>query len=116
MTTLDIANTAELTKAPQVRTLPAAEKPSLIGLSREAMGQALVEKGVPEKQARMRVSQLWHWLYVRGVSDFDHMTNVSKDMREMLKRHFTIARPEIVEEQISNDGTRKWLLRFPPRT
>ena len=115
MTTLDIANTAELTKAPQVRTLPAAEKPSLIGLSREAMGQALVEKGVPEKQARMRVSQLWHWLYVRGVSDFDHMTNVSKDMREMLKRHFTIARPEIVEEQISNDGTRKWLLRFPPR-
>ncbi|HTN98624.1 MAG TPA: 23S rRNA (adenine(2503)-C(2))-methyltransferase RlmN, partial [Nordella sp.] len=50
-----------------------------------------------------------------GVSDFDHMTNVSKDMREVLKQHFTIARPEIVEEQISTDGTRKWLLRFPPR-
>jgi 23S rRNA (adenine2503-C2)-methyltransferase len=91
------------------------EKPSLIGLTREQMGDALREKGVPDKQVRMRVSQLWHWLYIRGVSDFDAMTNVAKDMREMLKTHFTIARPEIVEEQVSNDGTRKWLLRFPPR-
>eukprot|EP00913_Durusdinium_trenchii_P019323 g18164.t1 len=90
-------------------------KPSLIGLTRETMSQALKEKGVPDKQVRMRVSQLWHWLYIRGVSDFDAMTNVAKDMREMLKTHFTIARPEIVEEQVSNDGTRKWLLRFPPR-
>ncbi|WP_372353163.1 23S rRNA (adenine(2503)-C(2))-methyltransferase RlmN [Pararhizobium sp. YC-54] len=93
----------------------AAEKPTLIGLSREDMGKALAEIGVPVKQVKMRSSQLWHWLYVRGVSDFDHMTNVSKDMRELLKQHFTIARPEIVEEQISTDGTRKWLLRFPPR-
>ena len=63
----------------------------------------------------MRVSQLWHWLYVRGVSDFDAMRNVSKDLRETLRSRFTIARPEIVDEQISTDGTRKWLLRFPPR-
>ena len=90
-------------------------KPSLIGLTREEMGEALRERGVPEKQVRMRVSQLWHWLYIRGVSDFDLMTNVAKEMREMLKEHFTIARPEVVEEQVSNDGTRKWLLRFPPR-
>jgi len=90
-------------------------KPSLIGLTRPQMAKALHEKGVPEKQLRMRVNQLWHWLYIRGVSDFDAMTNVAKDMREMLKEHFTIARPEIVEEQISNDGTRKWLLRFPSR-
>ncbi|WP_411036497.1 23S rRNA (adenine(2503)-C(2))-methyltransferase RlmN [Shinella sp. BYT-45] len=112
---MDFLNTAAPVKAPVVRNIPAAEKPSLIGLSREDMGRALVEKGVPERQVKMRVSQLWHWLYVRGVSDFDDMTNVSKDMREMLKRHFTIARPEIVEEQVSSDGTRKWLLRFPPR-
>ncbi len=92
-----------------------AEKPVLIGLSREDLAAALKERGVPERQIKMRVSQLWNWLYVRGVSDFDAMVNVSKDMREMLKAHFTIARPEIVEEQISNDGTRKWLLRFPPR-
>lgn len=90
-------------------------KPSLIGLTREQMGAALAEKGVPQKQVRMRVSQLWHWLYIRGVSDFDAMTNVAKDMREMLKAHFTISRPEVVEEQVSNDGTRKWLLRYPPR-
>ncbi|PTM96361.1 23S rRNA (adenine(2503)-C(2))-methyltransferase RlmN [Mycoplana dimorpha] len=114
MATLDFLNGAEpATRGPARK--PAAEKPSLIGLSRDEMGKALVEKGVSERQVKMRVSQLWHWLYVRGVSDFDHMLNVSKDMREMLKQHFAIARPEIVEEQVSNDGTRKWLLRFPPR-
>lgn len=97
------------------RTSASLEKPSLIGLNREDLGAALREKGVPEKQIKMRVAQIWNWIYVRGVSDFNAMANVSKDMREMLDRHFTIARPEIVEEQISNDGTRKWLLRFPPR-
>jgi len=90
-------------------------KASLIGLSRAEMASALQEIGVPERQTRMRVSQLWHWLYVRGVSNFDDMFNISKDMREKMKKHFSIARPEIVEEQISNDGTRKWLLRFPSR-
>jgi 23S rRNA (adenine2503-C2)-methyltransferase len=101
--------------ATSLRPAAFVEKPSLIGLDRESLGAALSEKGVPEKQIKMRVAQIWNWLYVRGVSDFDHMANVSKDMREMLKTHFTIARPEIVEEQVSNDGTRKWLLRFPPR-
>lgn len=94
---------------------PSVEKPSLIGLSREDMGKALRASGVPERQVKMRVSQLWHWLYVRGVSDFDAMSNVSKDLRDLLSRNFTIARPEIVEDQISNDGTRKWLFRFPAR-
>lgn len=93
----------------------AGKKPSLIGLDRDELASALRDKGVPDKQIKMRVAQIWNWIYVRGVSDFDAMANVSKDMREMLKTHFTIARPEIVEEQISNDGTRKWLLRFPPR-
>jgi 23S rRNA (adenine2503-C2)-methyltransferase len=92
-----------------------AEKPSLIGLSRVEMGEALVAIGVPERQVKMRVAQLWHWLYVRGVSDFADMLNISRDMRDLLGQHFNIARPEIVEEQISNDGTRKWLFRFPPR-
>lgn len=93
----------------------AREKPSLVGMSREEMAAALVGAGVPERQARMRVSQLWHWLYVRGVSDFGQMFNISKDLRATLAEHFSIARPEIVEEQISQDGTRKWLFRFPPR-
>ena len=79
-------------------------------------GAALVAAAiVPERQAKMRAQQLWHWLYVRGVSDFAHMFNISKDLRAALDVHFTIARPEIVEEQVSNDGTRKWLFRFPPR-
>ncbi|WP_294641968.1 23S rRNA (adenine(2503)-C(2))-methyltransferase RlmN [uncultured Aureimonas sp.] len=97
--------------------MPAAApaKRSLLGLSREDMGAALVEAGIPAKQAKMRVQQLWHWLYVRGVKDFDEMRNVSKDLRATLDQHFEIARPEIVEEQISVDGTRKWLFRFPSR-
>ena len=90
-------------------------KPSLIGMSREEMADALIKAGVPERQVKMRISQLWHWLYVRGVSDFADMRNISKDLRAMLAQHFTIARPEVVEEQISQDGTRKWLFRFPPR-
>ena len=92
-----------------------AEKPTLIGMTRPQLADALKQAVVTERQVRMRVQQLWHWLYVRGVSDFDDMTNVSKDLRAMLKENFSIARPEIVEEQVSNDGTRKWLLRFPPR-
>ncbi|MGF7157008.1 23S rRNA (adenine(2503)-C(2))-methyltransferase RlmN [Bartonella heixiaziensis] len=90
-------------------------KPSLIGLLQDEMVEALKAIGVPERQTRMRVRQLWHWLYVRGVSNFDEMLNISKQMQEMLKSHFSIARPEIVAEQISKDGTRKWLLRFPAR-
>ncbi|ENR18151.1 ribosomal RNA large subunit methyltransferase N [Brucella suis 63/252] len=90
-------------------------KPSLIGMSREEMAAALIAAGVPERQVKMRISQLWHWLYVRGVSDFADMRNISKDLRAMLAQHFTIARPEVVEEQISQDSTRKWLFRFPPR-
>ena len=93
----------------------AALKPSLIGMSREEMGEALEKLGVPARQVRMRVAQLWHWLYVRGVSDFADMLNISKDLRSNLSQNFNIARPEIVEEKISNDGTRKWLFRFPPR-
>lgn len=93
----------------------ASQKPELIGLDREELGAALLSVGVPERQVRMRVSQLWHWLYVRGASSFEDMLNVSKDLRGALAAAFSIARPEIVEEQISADGTRKWLLRFPAR-
>jgi 23S rRNA (adenine2503-C2)-methyltransferase len=89
--------------------------PALVGLSRAELAEALGTVGVPEGQRKMRVAQLWHWLYVRGATDFDAMTNVAKDLRARLAQRFTIGRPEIVTEQISEDGTRKWLLRFPPR-
>lgn len=90
-------------------------KPSLVGQTRDEMAKALQSVGVPDRQVRMRVSQLWHWLYVRGVSSFDDMFNISKELRCRFAERFSIARPEIVTEQISNDGTRKWLLRFPSR-
>ncbi len=112
-----MTTTTRLT-APETRDAlrPAmSEKPSLIGLTRAQMGEALIKVGIPERQIKMRVQQLWHWLYVRGVSDFANMRNISKDLLVTLATHFTIARPELVEEQISNDGTRKWLFRFPAR-
>ncbi len=88
-------------------------KPLLIGMSRPEMAEALHEAGIPEKQLRMRVNQIWHWLYIRGISDFANMKNLSRDFRGMLEEKFDISRPEIIEEQISSDGTRKWLLQFP---
>jgi 23S rRNA (adenine2503-C2)-methyltransferase len=91
-----------------------ADKLSLIGLDPQAMAAALIAASVPEKQARMRVRQLWNWIYVHGARDFDAMTNLARDFRKDMAAHFTLARPEIVSEQISNDGTRKWLLRTGP--
>lgn len=88
-------------------------KPSLIGLSRAELAEQLGSIGVAPAQRKMRAQQLWHWMYVRGAQTFADMTNVSKDMRALLDQHFTVARPEVVAEQISNDGTRKWLLRLP---
>ncbi|PTW63308.1 23S rRNA m(2)A-2503 methyltransferase [Breoghania corrubedonensis] len=93
----------------------AGAKPSLLGMSRRELAEAVLSIGVPDKQVRMRVSQLWHWIYVRGFTDFDRMTNVSKELRQRLDDAFTLARPELVLEQISVDGTRKWLMRFPSR-
>jgi 23S rRNA (adenine2503-C2)-methyltransferase len=99
-------------KTPLERYLPPA-KPSLVGLSRAQLADALATIGVPPAQRKMRVQQIWHWLYVRGARDFDAMTSVSKELRAALAVHFTLARPEVVAEQISSDGTRKWLLRLP---
>ncbi len=101
--------------APAQRPAAAPEKPSLVGLDREGLAAALAAVGVPERQRRMRVQQLWHWMYVRGATSFDAMTNVAKDLRGVLDGAYTLARPEIVAEQVSSDGTRKWLMRFPPR-
>lgn len=103
-------------KAPEVTalsTLP-GRKASLVGLTREGLKQALIGIGVPERETRMRVSQIWHWLYVRGAREFSEMTNVGKGLKAQLAEHFTLDRPEVVTEQVSRDGTRKWLLRMAP--
>jgi 23S rRNA (adenine2503-C2)-methyltransferase len=89
-------------------------KPSLIGLTQDELKATLIEAGVEAKAAPMRVRQLWNWLYVHGARDFMAMSNLSKDFRALLAEHFTLSRPETVTEQISNDGTRKWLLRAGP--
>ncbi len=99
-------------KTPLERYLPPA-KPSLVGLSRAQLAEALATVVVPPAQRKMRVQQIWHWLYVRGARDFDAMSSVSKELRATLAARFTLARPEIVAEQTSTDGTRKWLLRLP---
>ncbi|MCA3601472.1 MAG: 23S rRNA (adenine(2503)-C(2))-methyltransferase RlmN [Methylobacterium sp.] len=91
-------------------------KPTLAGLPRAALAEFLRGQGVPEKEIRMRVGQIWHWLYVRGATGFDEMTNVAKTLRALLDASATLARPEIVREQVSVDGTRKWVLRLPSRT
>jgi 23S rRNA (adenine2503-C2)-methyltransferase len=89
-------------------------RPSLIGLDREALKAALAGAGVPEKSLSMRVNQLWNWIYVHGAKDFEAMSNLAGDFRKSLDAAFTLARPEIVTEQISTDGTRKWLFRTGP--
>ena len=99
-----------MTAEPQY--LPTA-KPTLVGLTRSRLSEALIDAGVSEKQGRMRVQQLWGWIYVQGVTDFAAMTDVSKALRAELEQRYSLARPEIVTEQVSSDGTRKWLLRLP---
>ena len=85
---------------------------NLVGLTRPAFKAALIEAGTPEKQARMRVGQIWQWIYEKGVRDFAQMTNLAKPYRAMLAENFKIAVPEIVSKHISTDGTRKYLLRI----
>jgi 23S rRNA (adenine2503-C2)-methyltransferase len=107
-----IASADAIEKAPLERYVPPA-RPSLVGLSRAELMEALAGIGVPEGKRRMRAQQIWSWLYVRGVTGFDEMTSLSKELRAELDRHFTVVRPEIVAEQVSVDGTRKWLIRLP---
>jgi 23S rRNA (adenine2503-C2)-methyltransferase len=101
-----------LEKTPLETYVPPA-KPSLIGLSRAELVAHLADVGVAPAQRKMRAQQLWHWIYFRGARNFDEMTSVSKETRAELAKHFTVDRPEVAAEQISNDGTRKWLLRLP---
>jgi 23S rRNA (adenine2503-C2)-methyltransferase len=105
--------TAPLDLAMEAAPARVPMKPSLVGRSRAGIASALAQIGVPERESRMRVSQIWHWIYFRGATGFEQMSSVSKQLRAKLDEHFSLARPEIVVEQASNDGTRKWLIRLP---
>jgi 23S rRNA (adenine2503-C2)-methyltransferase len=88
--------------------------PSLVGATRGELAAILRRHGVPEREIKMRVGQLWHWLYFQGASSFDAMLNLGKALRGTLAAHYSLARPPVVAEQVSQDGTRKWLLRLAP--
>jgi 23S rRNA (adenine2503-C2)-methyltransferase len=94
------------------RKMPVSARTNIVGQTREALREALIAAGTPEKQARMRLGQLWQWVYHWGVRDFALMTNLAKDYRALLAEHFTIEIPEVVTRQISEDGTRKYLVRI----
>ena len=94
------------------RKLPAGGKVNLVGLTRDQLVKALLAAGTPERQVRMRVGQVWAWIYERGVRDFAVMTNLAKDYRALLATHFAIELPEVVTRQVSADGTRKYLVRI----
>lgn len=106
--TLDLSRA----RAPETATV---RRPNLTGLTRPALADALVEAGlVPPQKARMRATQLWRWMHHYGVTDFDRMTDVAKELRAALASAFDLSRPEVVERQVSVDGTRKWLIRMAP--
>ncbi|QFT64743.1 23S rRNA (adenine(2503)-C(2))-methyltransferase RlmN [Roseivivax sp. THAF30] len=85
---------------------------NIVGMTRIALRDALLAVGTPEKQVKMRVNQVWAWLYHWGVRDFEAMTNLSKDYRRLLTENFAIRLPEVVSKTVSMDGTRKYLVRI----
>jgi 23S rRNA (adenine2503-C2)-methyltransferase len=88
-------------------------KIDLVGLSKAEMRDSLTAAGLDAKGAKLRAKQIWHWVYNRGVTDFALMTDIARTQQPWLTERFVIGRPEIVEAQVSTDGTRKWLLRTP---
>ena len=97
---------------PRAATVRADGKTVIVGLDRAELRAALEAAGLDPKAAKLRTSQIWNWVYNRGVTEIDAMANISKDARALIDAHFVVGRPEVVEAQVSSDGTRKWLLRF----
>ncbi len=85
---------------------------AIVGLTRAELAAALTAAGLEPRAAKMRASQVWHWVYHRGATDFEAMANIARDTRAVLAANFVVGRPEVSEAQVSSDGTRKWLLRF----
>ena len=95
-----------------IKRAPITGLPNLVGMTRLQLRDALIGAGTPEKQAKMRVGQVWSWIYNKGVYDFDAMTNLAKPFRTMLAEQFRVTLPGVVTKQVSTDGTRKYLLRI----
>ena len=114
-----MANTALMSIPGQIDPVPAPREVTpradgrvdLLGLSRQRIGRLFTEAGLDERQAKLRSKQVFHWIYHRGETEFEAMTDISKSLRIWLEERFVVGRPNVVEAQHSNDGTRKWLLR-----
>ncbi|HEU4967471.1 23S rRNA (adenine(2503)-C(2))-methyltransferase RlmN [Sphingomonas sp.] len=109
--TMQIPGHIDPVPVPRAAPARADGRLDLVGLSKAEIRGALAEAGLDERQAKLRAKQLWHWIYNRGVTDFALMTDIAKAQQPWLAERFVIGRPEVVEAQVSTDGTRKWLLR-----
>ncbi|WP_293882479.1 23S rRNA (adenine(2503)-C(2))-methyltransferase RlmN [Sphingomonas sp.] len=98
---------------PRAKTLRDDGRIDLVGLTKDQLRDVLTEAGMELKQAKLRSKQVWHWIYNRGVIEFTSMTDIAKAMHVWLDERFVVGRPEVIEAQVSSDGTRKWLLRSP---
>ena len=107
-------STTLISNAPEGQTGQTDKRIRLVGLGRKEIAQHLTDFGIEPKKVRMRTKQIFHWIYNHGVTDWSQMTNIAKGLRAQLAEHFSLARPEIVERQISVDGTRKYLIRMAP--
>ena len=111
----DVTVVAAIEKIPAFQPDPVPPgRSSLVGLTRADLKARLAAIGVSEREQRMRAGQIWHWLNVRGATAFDEMTTIGKGLKAELAQAYTLDRPEVVSEQVSRDGTRKWLLRMAP--
>ncbi|OLF80688.1 23S rRNA (adenine(2503)-C2)-methyltransferase [Maricaulis sp. W15] len=88
--------------------------PTLAGMTREELREVAIACGVDEKKAKMRAEQLWRWIYHYGVTSFDEMTNISKDLRAVIADKYALHRPKLIDRQVSVDGTRKYLIELAP--
>jgi len=112
MTSMEIPGQFDAVPVPRVAPARGDGRTAIVGMIRSELIEALVTAGLDAKAAKMRASQIWHWVYHRGATEFAAMANIAGETRQLLARHFVVGRPEIVQAQVSDDGTRKWLLRF----
>jgi 23S rRNA (adenine2503-C2)-methyltransferase len=108
---MPIPGPADPITVPRAAVARADGKVELVGLPREAIRAELEAAGLEPRQAKLRAKQIWHWIYNRGASDFAGMTDIAKAQAPWLAERFAITRPQVVEAQVSTDGTRKWLLK-----
>jgi 23S rRNA (adenine2503-C2)-methyltransferase len=111
---MQVSESSHATETPSGQPVKAGgAKRSLVGLTRGQLLDAIAAAGIPERERKMRAQQIWQWIYERGARDFSQIANVSKAVKSALAESWTLDRPEITAEQISSDGTRKWLIRMP---